>query len=67
LVDNAFKILAHELNRLLIEIASRQGHQISKAGTDVGKFSFMRRDAIPQPLARMPAPCSVETYINIKP
>jgi hypothetical protein len=32
LVDNAFKILAHELNRLLIEIASRQGHQISKAG-----------------------------------
>lgn len=40
LVDNAFKILAHELNRLLIEIASRQGHQISKAGTDGGKIQF---------------------------
>ena len=64
LVDDAFKQLARELNRLLIDIAKKQDIKFPKPAQMVGKFSFMRRDAIPQPLARMPAPCSVEKYIK---
>ena len=65
LVDDAFKQLAHELNRLLIDIAKKQGHHIPKAGNRFAeKYSFMRSDDIPQLLDPMPAPFSVGKFIK---
>ena len=40
MTDNAFKLLTHELNRLLLEIAKHLGHEVPKAGTERGKIQF---------------------------